>query len=253
MSKATLLELCHGEKKYEIFSISENNESKKSIASQRGNLFIAQGITLGKRTHTTMRPVRAALNHHRVIRNSNMTPIDRNEMRKQMFAEMEEKLFKDSKPEDSSFYYHSSEDRIVLSHALFWVMTQNIKGKMAKQKFLLLLRQYQEEMLEAYLTVSPDFNDLLHYCNVFYDMLPNILMSSTFRNDKDARRLSAIALVACGYGGDMLESLCNELLDDIDFYYNKVKCRKIERMLPALSKMVIEEQNDFAKRHPGVL
>ena len=37
------------------------------------------------------------------------------------------------------------------------------------------------------------------------------------------------------------------------FYYNKVKCRKIERMLPALSKMVIEEQNDFAKQHPGVL
>lgn len=182
-----------------------------------------------------------------------MTFTDRNEMRKQMFAEMEEKLFKDSKPEDSSFYYHSSEDRIVLSHALFWVMTQNIKGKMAKQKFLLLIRQYQEEMLEAYLTLSPDFNDLLHYCNVLYDMLPNILMSSPFRNDKDARRLSAIALVACGYGGDMPESLCNELLDDLDFYYNKIKCRKIERMLPALSKMVIEEQNDFAKQHPGVL
>ena len=70
----------------------------------------------------------------------NMVPTDKNEMRKQMFAEMEAKLFKDSKPEDSSFYYHSSEDRIVLSHALFWVMTQNIKGKMAKQKFLLLLR-----------------------------------------------------------------------------------------------------------------
>ena len=100
-----------------------------------------------------------------------MMPIDKSEMRKQMFAEMEDKLFKDSKPEDSSFYYHSSEDRIVLSHALFWVMTQNIKGKMAKQKF----------------------------------------------------------------------------------YYNKVRCRKIERMLPALSKMVIEEQNDFAKQHPGVL
>lgn len=50
---------------------------------------------------------------------SNMTSIDKNEMRKQMFAEMEEKLFKDSNPEDSSFYYHSSEDRIVLSHALF--------------------------------------------------------------------------------------------------------------------------------------
>ena len=27
MSKASLLELCHGEKKYKAFSISENNES----------------------------------------------------------------------------------------------------------------------------------------------------------------------------------------------------------------------------------
>lgn len=78
-------------------------------------------------------------------------------------------------------------------------------------------------------------------------------MSSPFRNEKDARRLSAIAVVVCGYGGDMLESLCNEMLDEIDFYYNKVKCRKMERMLPALCKMVIEAQNDFAKQHPGVL
>ena len=155
-----------------------------------------------------------------------MTLTDRNEMHKQMFAEMEEKLFKDSKPEDSSFYYHSSKDRIVLSHALFWVMTQNIKGTMAKQKFLLLLRQYQEEMFEAYLTESPDFNDLLHYCNVIYDMLPNILCEAfDIRNDKDVCKLSAIMVVAGGYGGDMPESLCNELLDDIDFYYNKPQIR----------------------------
>lgn len=171
-----------------------------------------------------------------------MTPTDKNEMRKQMFAEMEEKLFKDSKPEDSSFYYHSSEDRIVLSHALFWVMTQNIKGKMAKQKFLLLLRQYQEEMLEAYLTLSPDFNDLLLYCYLIYDTLPTILMgSSIFHNDKDARKFFAIMVVSGGYGGDMSESLWNELLDDMDFYYHNFKCRKIERMLPVLNKMVIEE------------
>ena len=183
-----------------------------------------------------------------------MATAELKEIRRQMIAEMEEKMFENSKPEDSSFYYHSSEDRIVLSHALFWVMTQNIKGKMAKQKFLLLLRQFQEEMLEAYLTLSPDFNDLLHYCNVIYDMLPNILCEAfDIRNDKDVRKLSAIIVVAGGYGGDMPDSLCNELLDDIDFYYNKVKCRKIERMLPALSKMVIEQQNDFAKQHPSVL
>ena len=42
-----------------------------------------------------------------------MVPTDKNEMRKQMFAEIEEKLFKDSKPEDSSFYYHSSDARSI--------------------------------------------------------------------------------------------------------------------------------------------
>lgn len=36
----------------------------------------------------------------------------------------------------------------------------------------------------------------------------------------------------------MPEDLCNELLDDINFVYNKVKCRKIEMMLPRLDKMV---------------
>ena len=58
-----------------------------------------------------------------------------------------------------------------------------------------------------------------------------------FRIQLDARKLAAITIVAGGYGGDM-----PDLLDDIDFYYNKVKCRKIEKLLPVLSKLVIEEQ-----------
>ena len=69
-------------------------------------------------------------------------------------------------------------------------------------------------------------------------MLPTILMSPGFRTDKDARKLAAIAVVAAGYGGDMDENLSNELMDDMDFHYNKVKCRKIEGMLPKLMKMV---------------
>ena len=55
------------------------------------------------------------------------------DIRKEMFAEMEQRLNVNRKPEDSFFYYHSSEDRIVLSHALFWVMTQIIKGKVGKE------------------------------------------------------------------------------------------------------------------------
>ena len=161
-------------------------------------------------------------------------------VRKETFDEMEQHWLETNTPEDDIFYYHSSEDRIVLSHALFWVMTQSVRGKIAKEKFFLLLRQYQEEMLEAYLTESADFPELLRYCNIIYNMLPIILMGA-FRTDKAANKLAATCVVASGYGGDMPEDLCDELLDDIDFHYNKVKCRKIEQMLLPLNKMVEDE------------
>jgi len=45
------------------------------------------------------------------------------EIRRQKFAEMEDRLKElHPKEEDSMFYYYSSEDRIVLSHAMFWTM-----------------------------------------------------------------------------------------------------------------------------------
>ena len=170
------------------------------------------------------------------------------EIRKQKFAQMEQQL-KETHPkeEDSLFYYHSSEERIVLSHALFWTMTlpQFFKSRLRKEKFFLLLRQYQEEMLDAFLQDDDYFSDLLHYCNILYEMLPTILMSTALRTDKDARKLAAIAVVAAGYGGDMDEELCNELLDDMDFHYNKVKCRKIEGMQPKLMKMVEGEMKSM--------
>ena len=191
------------------------------------------------------------------------------EARKQWFAPMEQKLQEmHTKEDDSLFYYHSSEDRIVLSHAMFWTMTlpQFFKGKMRKEKlptvttfsprdslsklssplglpeeFFLLLRQYEEEMLDAFLQDDDYFSELLHYCNILYELLPTILGASHLRSEKDARKLAAIALVAAGYAGDMPEDLANALLDDIDYHFNKVKCRKIEMMMPQLMKMVESE------------
>ncbi len=171
---------------------------------------------------------------------------DLREKRKEWFSQMEAKLKEmNPKEEDSLFYYHSSEDRIVLSHAMFWTMTQLqfFKSKLRKEKFFLLLRQYQEEMLDAFLTEDDYFPELLRYCNILFETLPTILMSTGMRADKDARNLAAIAVVAAGYGGDMDEKLCDELLDDMDFHYNKVKCRKIEGMLPKLMKMVESEMS----------
>ena len=171
---------------------------------------------------------------------------DLREKRKEWFSQMEVKLKEmHTKEDDSLFYYHSSEDRIVLSHALFWVMTQLqcLKGKIRKERFFLLLRQYEEEMLDAFLMEDDYFPELLRYCNILFETLPTILMSTGLRTDKDARKLAAIAVVAAGYGGDMDENLSNELLDDMDFHYNKVKCRKIEGMLPKLMKMVEGEMS----------
>ena len=189
-----------------------------------------------------------------------------------MFAQMEQKLHESwPSEEDSLFYYHSSEDRIVLSHALFWVMIQSLKGKIRQEKlptvttfsprdslsklssplglpkeFFLLLRQYQEEMLDAFLTEDDYFPELLRYCNILFETLPTILMASHLKTEKDARKLAAIAVVAAGYGGDMDEELADELLDDMDFdRYGKVKCRMIEGMLPKLMKMVESEMKSM--------
>jgi hypothetical protein len=172
-------------------------------------------------------------------------------MRKQTFVQMEQKLHESwSSGEDSLFYYHPSEDRIVLSHALFWMMSQSLKGKIRQEKYLLLLRQYQEEMLDAYLQGTEEFPEMLHYCNIFYEYLPMILtVTHNLRTEKDARKLAATTIVAAGFGGDMPEELANVLLDDMDFdRYGKVNCRKIEQMLPKLMKMVEGEMMSFPQR-----
>ena len=116
------------------------------------------------------------------------------EVRKQMITQMEQKLHESwSSEENSLFYCHPSEERVFLSHALFWTMTQPqyLKGKIRKEKlpsvttfsprdslsklssllslpkeFFLLLRQYQEEMLDAYLQDIEDFPTLTSLTSV---------------------------------------------------------------------------------------
>ena len=92
------------------------------------------------------------------------TRIKLRETRRLMMADLESSMLKGKSPEDSIFYYHSSEDRIVLSHALFWVMTKSLKGKVAKEKNLLLIRQYQEEMLpQLNKMVEEEIKRMIHF------------------------------------------------------------------------------------------
>lgn len=47
--------------------------------------------------------------------------------------------------------------------------TQSLKGKIVKEKKLLLLRKYEEEMLDAYLTEDAYFPELLRYSNIMFE------------------------------------------------------------------------------------
>ena len=105
-------------------------------------------------------------------------------------------------------------------------------------------------MLDAYLQDTEDFPTMLHYCNIIYEYLPMILTAThDLKVEKDARKLAATTIVAAGFGGDMDEELANALLDDMDFdRYGKVKCPKIEGMMPKLMKMVEGEMESSSQR-----
>ena len=166
------------------------------------------------------------------------------EIRKEMFDRMEADLQKTCKPEDRMFALHPDEEHIIVSHALFLMMSKPLVGKLSNLKGLYLLRKLEEEMLTAYLTEAEDFPELLRYCNLLYEVFPYELASAA-RNASIAskvRKLQAIAMVAAGYGGDMDGDAVDDILDDMDFdRYNKVCCPLIERMMPQLNKMVERE------------
>ena len=172
-----------------------------------------------------------------------MTKEELKAIRKEFIDRMAARLQKNSKPEDDLFYYHPNEDHIVLSHAFFWVMSKPLVTKMSHHLCFQLLHKYQGEMLEAYLTESEDFPELLSHCSTIYNILPYVMKEyeSSGRSERLSRKLSAIAVVASGYGGDIDTDTAYDLLDDMDFNkYGKVVCPEIERMLPRLNGMVEE-------------
>lgn len=94
------------------------------------------------------------------------------EMRKEMFDRMEAELQKTCKPEERMFALHPDEEHIIVSHALFLMMSKPLAVKLPSLKGLYLLRKLEEEMLTAYLTESDGFPELLRYCNLLYEVFP---------------------------------------------------------------------------------
>ena len=94
------------------------------------------------------------------------------EIRKEMFNQMEADLQKTCKPEDRMFALHPDEEHVIVSHALFLMMSKPLASKLTSLKGLFMLRKLEEEMLAAYLTESDEFPELLRYCNLLYEVFP---------------------------------------------------------------------------------
>ena len=166
------------------------------------------------------------------------------EMRKEMFDQMEADLQENCKPEERMFALHPDEEHIIVSHALFLMMSKPLASKLTSLKGLFLLCKMEEEMLTAYLTESDEFPELLRYCNILYEVFPYELAAATCNAAiaSKVRKLQVTAMVAAGYGGDMDDDTVDDILDDMDFdRNNKVCCPLIERMMPQLNKMVERE------------
>ena len=166
------------------------------------------------------------------------------EMRKAMFDRMEADLRKRHKPEDRIFDMHPDEEHVVVSHALFLMMSKPLAGKLPSLQGFSLLRKFEEEMLTAYLTESEEFSELLHYCNILYEVFPYELAAAARKSAiaSKVRKLQGVATVAAGYGGEMKDDAVDDILDDMDFgHNNKVCCPLIDRMMPHLNKLVEKE------------
>jgi len=173
-----------------------------------------------------------------------MSQESQKEMRKEMFDQMEADLQENCNPEERMFALHPDEEHIIVSHALFLMMSKPLASKLTSLKGLFLLRKMEEEMLTAYLTESDEFPELLRYCNILYEVFPYELAAATCNAAiaSKVRKLQVTAMVAAGYGGDMDDDTVDDILDDMDFdRNNKVCCPLIERMMPQLNKMVERE------------
>lgn len=162
--------------------------------------------------------------------------------RREVFAGLRQTLEMSVPKEDRLMYYHPSEEHIILTHALFLVLSRSLRGSIAKEKFVLLLREFQEEMLESYVKGDEYYQELLSYCNTIYEMMPVIIGGvPQVRNQSEGKRLLAISIVAGGYGGDIDDEECTFLVRDISLERGRVKCREIELLLPILERFIQDE------------
>lgn len=99
------------------------------------------------------------------------------EERAHFFEKMEQCLNEMNRPEDSLFFHHSSEDRVVLSHALFWVMTKSIGGVGCPRKNI--SSSCVNIRKKCLMLISQNRTIFRSYCNIIYETLSHIFRQNT--------------------------------------------------------------------------
>ena len=96
------------------------------------------------------------------------------EMRKEMFDQMEADLQKTCKPEDRMFALHPDEEHIIVSHALFLIMSKPLAGKKDTYYYLNDFKKILEETfnlepkdMTRWETIKSDFLTVVE--NIIYE------------------------------------------------------------------------------------
>lgn len=136
------------------------------------------------------------------------------------------------RPNDSIFYYHKDLERILLSLAIFVIASRPVTAKLGKAEMLKILHLQVPDLITAWIDEDEaTFEQLFPMVmTVAEGYTPAGVGAETkYPSNKKAVRMMAYLLAnACGAGGDMDNTLADELLDDLstdgdEIYSDKIK------------------------------
>ena len=158
-------------------------------------------------------------------------------MTQEVYAEWRASL---TQPKDSLFYFHKDLDRIILGLAIFVISTKSVLLKLGKAEMLGILHLQVPDLVTYWIDNDGEgFKTLFPMVmKVAEAYVPSaIAAEKRFPSNKKAIRNMVFMLGhACSCGGDMNDSLADELLDDLstddrEIYSDKIRAFALKLQL----------------------
>lgn len=158
------------------------------------------------------------------------------------------------KPEDSIFYYHSSMEKVLVSCAVFTMLTQGLEKELDDLKAIHLFRQYTRELIEGWQAGNGDFDFLFRSIGLTAECLPLMFvegMNSRPGKKPALKKLMAAFSIGLGYCGEMSQSKAEGLLADItlvpspDAEHKYLASPKLDAYILTLQPLLRQEEALF--------